>query len=177
MNLNYLTPPVIKPFHLLIVAVMGWLLLFSTQSSADEPVEVDISLKVQQITNIDQKAENFGVVAMMIFRWNEPELAAKPGEKIPQHRMYPALKFVNLLTDRGLKWPAHSFYNMQGRIDYQTRGVMIDREGNIIYVARFTATFQAPDFDFTHFPLDKQIFYLKVDMLPPVTEFVFNPVK
>jgi len=51
----------------------------------------------------------------------------------------------------------------------------VDETGNVIYFARFTATFQAPDFDFSHFPLDKQQFNVVVDLLRPETEFVFRP--
>ena len=151
-----------------------WLILFVSPLLADEPVEVEVSLKVHQITDIDQKAENFGVVATLIMDYAEPGLAAKPGEEVQSQRMYRIEQFIGLLTDRGLFWPAHSFYNVQGRMDYQNNGAVVDPQGNVTYFARFTSTFQAPDFDFRHFPLDKQSFHLKLDSLLPVDKFVFK---
>ncbi len=151
-----------------------WLMLFISPVLADEPVEVEVSLKVHQITSIDQKAENFGVVATLTMQYNVPELAAKPGETNLARRMHTAESFVRLITDRNLTWPAHSFYNAQGRIDYQNRIVLIDPQGNVNYFAHFTATFQAPDFDFRHFPLDHQVFHLKLNLLPPMDKFVFK---
>ena len=140
--------------------------------SADQPIEVGVSLKVHQITQINQKSENFSVVATLIMKFNEPTLADESGEK-KLARPYLAPNFAKLLEERGLTWPVHSFYNLQGRVDYQTRIVTLDAQGNIIYVARFTATFQAPDFDFRHFPLDSQNFYIKLDSLPNVNRIKY----
>lgn len=121
-----------------------WLILFVSPLLADEPVEVEVSLKVHQITDIDQKAENFGVVATLIMDYTEPGLAAKPGEEVQPQRMYMIEHFIRLLTERGLSWPAHSFYNVQGRMDYQNNGAVVDSQGHVTYFARFTSTFQAP---------------------------------
>ena len=140
--------------------------------SANQPIEVGVSLNVHQITEINQKSENFSVVATLIMRFVEPTLADESGEK-KLARPYLAPNFVKLMEERGLIWPVHSFYNLQGRVDYQTRIVTLDTQGNITYVARFTATFQAPDFDFRHFPLDHQNFYIKLDSLPNVDRIKF----
>jgi len=159
----------------IIIAGAILLMLLTGHARADEPVGVAVSLKVQQITGINQKAENFGVVATLIMKYNEPELAAKPGEATPPQRMYKAEDFLKLMTDRDLVWPAHSFYNVQGRVNYQNRIIIVDTQGNVVYIARFTAILQAPDFDFRHYPLDHQIFHLKLDLLPSVGKFVFKP--
>lgn len=151
-----------------------WLILFVSPLLADEPVEVEVSLQVHQITSIDQKAENFSAVASLIMDYSEPGLAAKPGENVPPRRMYRSDKFIHILVERGLSWPAHSFYNVQGRMDYQNQFVLVDRQGNVTYFARFTATFQAPDFDFRSFPLDHQDFHLKLDSLLPQDEVIFK---
>jgi len=75
-------------------------------------------LKVSQITSIDQKSENFGVVATLRMEWLSPELAAESGEQVPSQRVYKAENLVKILSERNLTWPAHSFYNLQGRIAY-----------------------------------------------------------
>ena len=146
------------------------LVLFLSPLLADEPIEVAVSLKVHQITDIDQKAENFSVVATLIMDYAEPGLAAKPGEEVQSQRMYRIEQFIGILTERGLSWPAHSFYNVQGRMDYQNNGAVVDPQGNVTYFARFTSTFQAPDFDFRHFPLDKQSFHLDQRMAEALGE-------
>ncbi len=167
-------------FHLallyrLSISTVLLLLLVVTPAMAEKPIEVEVSLKVHQVTSINQKAENFSVVATITMEWNEPELAADPSDKEP-FRMYLAPNLVRILEERGLLWPAHSFYNLQGRVDYQNRIARVDSKGKVIYIARFTATFQAPDFDFSQFPLDQQQFYIKLDSLPGEYKILYKPV-
>ena len=152
------------------------ILLFASPAMAEEPLEVKVALKVSQITSIDQKAENFAVVATLRMQWLAPEFAAKPGEQVPLQRMYKAENFVKILTERHLTWPAHSFYNLQGRITHQNRLVVVDPQGNVTYGARFTATFQAPDFDFKQFPFDEQHFHIKLDSIVPAHLIKFTPI-
>ena len=178
MNLYILPAHFIVHLSLLYrisINIILLLLLVVSTASAEEPIEVGVSLKVHQVTNINQKAENFSVVATLIMEMNEPELAAEPNDKNTT-RMYLAPNFIRLMEERGLLWPAHSFYNLQGRVDYQNRVVKVDSEGKVSYIARFTATFQAPDFDFSQFPLDQQHFYIKLDSLPGEHKIKYKPV-
>ena len=152
------------------------ILLFASPAMAEEPLEVGVAVKVSQVISIDQKAENFSVVATLRMRWLEPELAVESKKQIPQQRVYKVEDFQNILTEHHLTWPAHSFYNLQGRIDYQNRMVSVDLQGNITYSARFTATFQAPDFDFKQFPFDEQNFYLLLNSFIPEHLIQFTPI-
>ncbi len=159
------------------VYCMGLLVfLLALPALASEPVEIKVALKVSQITSIDQRAENFGVVATLRMEWLAPELAAKSGEQVPQQRIYKAENFIKALAERNLTWPAHSFYNLQGRIAYQNRLVAVDPQGNVTYIGRFTATFQAPDFDFKEFPFDEQHFNIKLDSIVPEHLMQFTPI-
>ena len=155
-----------------------FLILSDNTVLAGNPIEVQVGLKIQQVTGINQKEENFGVVGTLIMKYHEPALALEEGEGGSDQppRMYEANNFVRLMTERNLLWPASSFYNAQGKIAYQNRIVVVDPEGNVSYLARFAATFQAPDFDFRHFPLDQQDFSIKLDLLPPVDMIVFTPL-
>lgn len=165
----------IKMFRILLLCFVLTMTLDVASVSADQPIEVGVSLKVHQVTEINQKSENFSVVATLIMKYNEPALADSSGEK-NLARVYLAPNFVGLIEERGLIWPVHSFYNLQGRVDYQNRIVLVDSQGNVTYAARFTATFQAPDFDFKHFPFDHQNFYIKLDSFPKVDRIKYIPI-
>jgi len=143
---------------------------------ADEPLRVQVGLKVHQITSINQKEENFSAAATLVMKWHEPALALD-SEGDNTLRMYEATNFARQMTDRNLLWPAVSFYNLQGRIAYQNRIVLVDLEGNATYFTRFTATFQAPDFDFKHFPLDNQQFKIILDSVPPLDQVIFTELE
>jgi len=143
---------------------------------ADAPLDVGVALKVDQITTINQRQEIFGVVATLRMEWFEPALAANPSQETAEQRIYKAEEFGKFATEHQLVWPVHNFNNIQGRIDFQNRLVSIDRAGNVSYIASFTATFQAPDFDFRKFPLDKQIFFLTLDSLRPSDAIHFVPI-
>jgi Neurotransmitter-gated ion-channel ligand binding domain len=161
------------PFCRLSLGVLLVFTLFTSPTLAT-PLEVEVGLKVDQITSINQKQENFGVVATLLMEWHEPQLAANPGENAPLQTLYKATDFGKMMMDRQLVWPAHYLYNLQGRVDYQNRIIAVDPKGNITYFARFSATFQAPDFDFRQFPFDEQTFHLKLDSLPPVSEITYK---
>ncbi len=70
-----------------------------------------------------------------------------------------------------------SFFNAQNRINYQNRIVLVEPSGNVTYHARFTATFQAPDFDFRHFPLDNQKFSIILDSVRPLKQVQFKELE
>jgi len=143
---------------------------------ADEPLEVLVGLKIHQITSINQREENFSVVASLIMKWYEPGLEIESkGDGLP--RMYEGSKFISIMQDRELLWPAISFYNAQNRISYQNRLVLVEPNGNVNYHARFTATFQAPDFDFRYFPLDNQKFSIILDSIRPLKQVKFKDLE
>lgn len=152
-----------------------WLLcLLPVQSLwAGEPSEVLIGLRIEQITGIDQKQENFSVVASMRIDWQHPGLGFEPAEGESGHRTYTLPTLKKLLETRNIRWPAISFSNQQGRAAFENQVAQIGSDGTVSYIERFTATFQAPDFDFGLFPLDHQRFFINVDSVFPERDFVF----
>lgn len=150
------------------------LLLIPFTVAAESPTPVQVGVKVDQITGIDQKAENFSAVISFMLRWHEPALAGSGEKSRDRDRLYLVPAFLRLMEEKDLPWPNYTFFNRQGRTDIENETVSVDPDGNVIYFARFTATFQAPDFDFTRFPLDYQVFRVIVDSLRPDTEFVFE---
>lgn len=126
-----------------------------------EPVAVSLNVTVDQISNVDQKAENFAVVATLNLRWQDPTLAF-PRDACECDEVTYAASQISQLVNQAAFWPDYAFFNQQGRRDIQTSGAVVNSEGEVGYFERFTVTLQAPDFDFRAFPFDNQKFYIRV---------------
>jgi hypothetical protein len=137
------------------------------------PTEVEIGIKLQQITGVDQKAENFGAVASLAMRWVDPSLAFRPDSCNCQFRTYTGDSFKDFVRDAQGRWPEFTIYNQQGNRWSQNKDAVSNAEGQVQYLERFSITLQAPDFDFRHFPFDTQQFYIRVDQLFPEEYYVF----
>lgn len=136
-----------------------------------QPLKVSIGIKLQQIANIDQKAENYEAVASTLISWNSPALAFRTDECQCESKLYLAKDFASFATTEGIRWPIFTYLNQQNNRWIQNDYVIVYPNGDAIYFERFTTTFQAPDFDFRQFPFDKQTFFIRVDSLYS-TEFV-----
>lgn len=138
------------------------------------PTPVQVGLRMQQITSVDQKAENFGVVATLQMRWNDPLLAFSPAECSCDLRTFNAADFAQYVSDQNSLWPDFTLFNQQGRRFTQNDNVVVFPNGDVIYQERFSATLQAPDFDFRRFPFDRQQFYIRLDAIYPEEFFAFE---
>lgn len=143
----------------------------------EEPIAVQIGLKMQQITSVDQISENFGVVASMQMRWQDPKLAFNPDSCNCRFKTFNGNAFVNFANQNEITWPEFTLFNQQGRRDTQNQVVVVLASGEAIYVERFSATLQAPDFDFRPFPFDTQQFFIRIDSLFPEEFFVFSELE
>ncbi len=138
------------------------------------PVDVQIGVKMQQISNVDQKAENFGIVATMMMEWNDPNLAYSPDTCNCNFKLFRGTDFVNFVNSREIPWPEFTLFNQQGRRDTQNQLVVVFPDGRARYIERFSVTLQAPDFDFRRFPFDSQQFFIRFDSLFPAEYFTFS---
>ena len=143
-------------------------------SSLREPTNVKVGIQMDQITGIDQKSENFGVAATLQMEWIDPALAFSPDECHCQFKQMSIGAFEKLMTDKDLLWPEFILFNQQGRRDPQGQTVVIAPSGRAIYFERFSATLQAPDFDFRLFPFDKQQFYIRVQSVFPDEFYTYS---
>ena len=55
--------------------------------------------------------------------------------------------------------------------------MVVSSTGEAIYVERFTATLQAPDFDFRQFPFDKQKFFIRLKSVFPEEFYVYSDLE
>jgi hypothetical protein len=129
------------------------------------PLDVDVGIKLQQIANIDQKAENYDAVATLIMEWTDPALAFRADECKCEFQLYTAKDFVAYATREGIGWPEFTLLNQQHNRWIQNDYIVIWPDGRAFYFERFTTTFQAPDFDFRQFPFDTQEFFIQVQSL------------
>jgi hypothetical protein len=141
---------------------------------ARPPIEVDVGVKLQQITNIDQAGEMYGAVYTLQIRWTDPELAFSPADCQCEFKSFSGDDFEKFVTANDITWPDFTLFNQQGNRWIQDKIVTITPDGEATYLERFTTDFQAPDFDFRQFPFDTQDFFLAVDSLFPWDLFRFS---
>lgn len=135
---------------------------------------VAISASLEQITGVDQKAENYGAVYRLEMRWHDPNQAFNPDECRCRFKTFTGSGFNRLVGDENFRWPEFNIYNQQDNRWIQNQGIIVEANGDMTYFERFTTTLQAPDFDFRAFPFDIQRFFLRVDSLYPENFFVFE---
>ena len=138
---------------------------------------IQIGLKLQQITGINQKEENFGVVASLRMEYLDSNLAFSPDTCQCGFKQFRANKFIDFLTEQGLKVPTFSIFNQQGKRATQNSIVIVFPNGQIIYFERFTVTLQAPNFDFRRYPLDEQDFFIHIDSILPKEFYVYQDLE
>lgn len=141
------------------------------------PQQVGVGIAIDQITFVDQQSENFGVVGTLFLSINYPELAFDAGEYGSSIKTYSNEAFRQLLNETGSQPPYFILRNQQGRRFTQQVSILLKDTGETTYAERFTATLQAPHFNFTRYPFDTQEFYVEVSSMLPVDFVEFYPLQ
>ena len=139
-----------------------------------EPTDVQVGVKLEQITDVDQVSENFGIVATIKMNWIDPKLAFTPDSCQCAFKVLTFLEFQLLVAKNGTKWPEFSILNQQGNRWTQNQNIVVFTDGKIDYFERFTATLQAPDFNFRQYPFDTQEFFIRIVSLYPEDFYVLQ---
>jgi hypothetical protein len=142
----------------------------------EQPVEVKIGVKLQQIISVDQAEENFNVVASMQMEWKDPRLAYNPDDCDCWVKLYTEKEFDRFLADVQGRWPDFTIANQQGNRWTQNRLAVLRPDGSGLYFERFTTNMQL-DFDFRQYPFDTQEFIIRVDLLLPEEYYVFSDLE
>ncbi len=140
------------------------------------PLQVEVGIEIDQITSVDQKAENFGAVAKLRLRWQEPNLAFDPATHPRPHKVMKPERFVDMATEMGLIVPSFVVGNQQQNRWIQQSAVSISNSGTVAYYEHSSMTLQAPDFNFTRYPFDRQTFYLEVESVYPSDVVSYVPM-
>jgi len=143
----------------------------------EEPIEVNISLLIDQITDIDQRNENYTVVGYLLFEWLDPEFAYNTDSCKCNEIDYTREQFFHYVKENNLDWPKFIILNQQGRRFIQEDNFRVYPDGEVKYFERFTVTLQAPDFNFRRFPFDPQKFFFRILSLNSVDFYVYKASK
>jgi hypothetical protein len=145
----------------------------SSAAPAPAPIEVRVAIQIDQVTDINQKAENFTLVGNFFMRWKDSGFAFDPAECECEEKALNAGQFEDFAKKNSLVWPNFLFYNQQGNRWIQERAFVVLPDGEIFYIERFTVTLQAPDFNFIKYPFDTQQFKVRVVSLRQEHAYVF----
>lgn len=151
--------------------------IFDNYHPAGGTIPVQIALVVDEITAINQQAENFSVVGILQMQWQQPDLAFETDSGEEPFRIYEGEGFAAYASDHNARLPRFTIFNQQGHRFTQNKLVVLMPDGQANYFERFTVTLQATYFHFSKFPFDAQDFYIDIDLLAPVTTYRFTELK
>jgi Neurotransmitter-gated ion-channel ligand binding domain len=139
-----------------------------------QPIQVGVGIRMDQITEVNQRGENFGVVGDLSLAWTDPAFSFNPDVCQCPVKVFDSSQFERFVAENHLRWPRFIFFNQQGKRWTQGEVFRVYPDGKVTYYERFSATLQAPDFNFRRFPLDTQQFFIRLQCLNPEEDYQFT---
>lgn len=130
-------------------------------SRREAPIDVAVGIEVDQITSVDQKAENYGAVVAIRMKWQDPALAYEDDLQAGFRQFEPD-DLKAYAKARGTIVPRFVIQNQQSNRWVHANLAVVLPDGTAFYAEKSSLTLQAPDFDFTRYPFDRQTFYFKI---------------
>lgn len=143
-------------------------------TALENPLRVEVGIKIDQVTDINQKSENFSVVAGIRMRWQDPHLAF---DDQVDSKLMTSGEFITHAKSIPTHVPLFLFQNQQAQRWEQEAFVSISGDGTANFFERSTLTLQAPYFDFEKYPFDTQKFSLDIVAIPPLQMIEFVALK
>jgi len=128
----------------------------------EAPLEVAIGIEINQISFVDQKSENYGVVATIRARWTDPLLGFDTAEYPRGYLVMKPLNFLEYASSRAAIAPGFVVQNQQSNKWIHQSVVVVYANGDAQYLEKSSLTLQAPDFNFTRYPFDRQQFHFEI---------------
>jgi Neurotransmitter-gated ion-channel ligand binding domain len=167
-------PKILSAIRFLVLCLAGlWAVQVSAQGlipggagpdfqPRDAPLQVGIGIQIDQISFVDQKSENYGAVATIRAQWSDPLLAFDEKEYGRAYRVMKPATFLKYAAGRAAIAPGFVIDNQQSNRWIHQSLVVVHANGDARYSEKSSLTLQAPDFDFTKYPFDRQQFYFEI---------------
>lgn len=139
-----------------------------------QPIKVRVGIYLDQIIDVNQRSENFGAVGDLDLEWQDPAYAFNPDSCQCEYKTFTRAEFEKFILQNGLSWPRFVFANQQGKRYSQGEVFWVQPSGKVQYYERYSATFQAPDFNFRNFPFDTQKLFIDLECVDPEEYYVFD---
>lgn len=144
----------------------------SRQDIIAEPIKIKVGVELDQISAINQKDQNFDVVAAIQMQWVNPSLGFSPEQCNCSFKIYRSID--QFMQEYGSAFPEFTIFNQQGNRWTQNEIITVQPNGTATYFERFWVKLQASDFDFRKYPLDRQDFYILIDSLYPEDYYAYE---
>ncbi|MEW2915390.1 hypothetical protein [Leisingera sp. JC11] len=142
----------------------------------DTPLEVGIGIKIDQIVNVDQKAENYSAVAVIRAEWTDPALAFDAEEFGRDVRIFQPDALADFAKSAGAVVPVFVIMNQQSNRWIHQSAAGVRSDGSVVYVEKSSLTLQAPHFNFRKYPFDTQRFQFEVASVLPSAYVNYYPL-
>ncbi|WP_170329705.1 hypothetical protein [Ruegeria arenilitoris] len=143
----------------------------------ENPLQVGVGIHIDQVTSVDQKAENYGAVVVLRVEWTDPALAFNRDEVGREIQVFNPPALADHARGLGAVVPAFVIHNQQSNKWIHESAASLRYDGHVVYVEKSSLTLQAPHFDFRKYPFDTQEFFFEVVSVFPSVYVSYFPLE